>query len=239
MELGNEANGKRAWIRHSIAIAIAIGVAIAVGEWLGPEVLQLKDWIASLGPKGPLIFLMLFVLLSSIFVPDTVFAIIAGALFGILWGTLLMFVGGVLGAVLNFYLARTLFRNQVRSFLRRHPRFLVVEQAAEHEGLRLLLLLRLIPLNPATVSYLLGTTSVRFSLFLIACLGLIPGFFVEVYFGYLLNHVSGTKATGAFDSVHLVVTIVGFLLCAGTLVYLVVIARRALAELPPLHQKSN
>ena len=91
MELGNKANGKRAWIRHSVAIAIAIGVAIAVGEWLGPEVLQLKDWIASLGPKGPLIFLMLFVLLSSIFVPDTVFAIIAGALFGILWGTLLMF----------------------------------------------------------------------------------------------------------------------------------------------------
>ena len=48
-------------------------MAIAVGEWLGPEVLQLKDWIASLGPKGPLIFLVLFVLLSSIFVPDTVF----------------------------------------------------------------------------------------------------------------------------------------------------------------------
>ena len=239
MEMGNKANGKRTWIRHSVAIAIAIGAAIAIGEYLGPEVLQLKDWIASQGPKGPLIFLVLFVLLSSVFVPDTVFAIIAGALFGILSGTLLMFLGGVLGAVLNFYLARKLFRNPVRSFLTRHPRFLVVEQAAEHEGLRLLLLLRLIPLNPATVSYLLGTTSVRFSLFLVACIGLIPGFFVEVYFGYLLNHVSSAKTAGAFDSVHLAVTIIGFLLCVGTLVYLTVIARRALAELSPHPQNSK
>lgn len=239
MEMGTEGNGKRTWIRHSLAIALAIAVAISIGEYLGPEVLQLKDWIASQGPKGPLVFLVLFVLLSSVFVPDTVFAIIAGALFGILSGTLLMFLGGVLGGVLNFYLARKLFRKQARSFLTRHPRFLVVEQAAENEGLRLLLLLRLIPLNPATVSYLLGTTSVRFTLFLVACIGLIPGFFVEVYFGYLLNHVSNAKTAGAFDSAHLAVTIVGFLLCAGTLVYLIVIARRALAELSPQPQKSK
>ena len=237
MEIGVEANHKQTWIRHSAAIIVAIGIAIAVGEYLGPEVLELKDWIASQGPNGPLIFLVIFVLLSSIFVPDTVFAIIAGALFGILGGTLLMFIGGVFAAALNFYLARTLFRRQVRSFLKRHPRFLVVEQAAEQEGLRLLLLLRLIPLNPAMVSYLLGTTSVRFPLFLVASLGLIPGFFVEVYFGYLLNHVSSAKTNGAFDFAHLAVTLAGFLLCVGTLLYLVVIARRALAELPSPSQK--
>ncbi len=221
-------------IRHMVAILLAIVFAIAVGEWIGPEVLKLKDWIASQGPKGPLIFLIVFVILSSIFVPDTVFAIIAGTLFGVLWGTLLMFAGGVIAATINFYLARTLLRQQVRNFLKKHPRFSVVEQAAEHEGLRLLLLLRLVPLNPATVSYLLGTTGVRFPLFFFACIGLIPGFFVEVYFGYLLNHVSTAKTvTGSFSMAHLATTIVGFMLCVGTLVYLVVIARRALAELPP------
>ncbi|MBC20398.1 MAG: hypothetical protein CMJ74_09090 [Planctomycetaceae bacterium] len=237
MESASGANGKQVWLRHGVMIVVGIGIAIAVGEYLGPEVLELKDWIASQGSKGPIIFLLLFVLLSSIFVPDTVFAVIAGALFGILAGTLLMFIGGVLAAMLNFYLARTLFRKQVRSFLTRHPRFLVVEQAAEHEGLRLLVLLRLIPLNPATVSYLLGTTSVRFSLFLIASIGLIPGFFVEVYFGYLLNHVSSANTTDSFDVAHMAVTIIGFILCVGTLVYLIVVARRALAEIPMNSQK--
>ena len=225
--------GKGTLIRHIAAITLAIGLAIAIGEWLGPEVLKLKDWIASQGPKGPLVFLLVFIILSSIFVPDTVFAIIAGTLFGIFWGTLLMFIGGVIGAMINFYLARTLFRKQVRNFLTKHPRFSIVEQAAEQEGLRLLLLLRLVPLNPATVSYLLGTTGIRFSIFLLACVGLIPGFFVEVYFGYLLNHVSTAKTvSGSFDMAHLAVTFTGFMLCMGMLVYLIVIARRALAELP-------
>jgi uncharacterized membrane protein YdjX (TVP38/TMEM64 family) len=225
-------SGKRAFARHVAIAAIALLLVILAGEWLGPEVLKLKNWIASQGPKGPILFLLIFIVLSSVFVPDTVFAVIAGTLFGILWGTLLMFVGGVIGATLNFYLARTLFRKQVRGFLTKHPRFSIVEQAAEHEGLRLLLLLRLVPLNPATVSYLLGTTGIRFPVFLFACIGLIPGFFIEVYFGYLLNHVSTAKTlTGSFDMTHLAATIAGFVVCVGTLVYLIVIARRALAEL--------
>ena len=225
-------NGKHTLFRHLILSLIAVAFVIAIGEWLGPEVLKLEDWIQAQGPKGPLVFLILFIVLSSFFVPDTIFAVIAGTLFGIAWGTLFMFLGGVIGAILNFYLARKFFRRQVRGFLEKHPRFSVVEQAAEQEGLRLLLLLRLVPLNPATVSYLLGTTGVRFTPFLYASVGLIPGFFVEVYFGYLLKHVSTARASSApLDAMHLTVTIIGFILCAGTLVYLVAIARRALAKL--------
>lgn len=225
-------NEKSKLIRHLIFAIITLVAVIAIGEWLGPQVLKLESWIAAQGPKGPFVFLIIFILLSSVFVPDTVFAIIAGALFGILEGTLLMFIGGVLGATLNFYLARTLLRNQVHNFLKTHPRFSVVEQAAEREGFRLLLLLRLVPFNPATISYLLGTTGIRFSLFLFACIGLIPGFFVEVYFGYILKHVSTSKVGAApYSWAHLSVTVVGFVLCVGTLIYLIVIARRALAKL--------
>ena len=94
---------KRRLIVHLILGAFALAIVIISGEWLGPKVLELEDWIAGQGPKGPAVFLLLFVLLSSLFVPDTVFAIMAGALFGIVEGTLLLFGGGVLAAILNFY----------------------------------------------------------------------------------------------------------------------------------------
>lgn len=225
-------NGEKSrLILHLILGAFILVIVIISGEWLGPKVLELEDWIAGQGPKGPVVFLFLFVVLSSLFVPDTVFAIMAGALFGIVEGTLLMFGGGVLGAILNFYLARTLFRTQVHHFLQTHPKFSVVEQAAEREGFRLLLLLRLVPFNPATISYLLGTTSIRFSLFFVTCIGLLPGFFVEVYFGYLLKNASTSKHAAPDSWVHLLTTVVGFLLCAATMIYLIVIARRALTQL--------
>jgi uncharacterized membrane protein YdjX (TVP38/TMEM64 family) len=51
-------------------------------------------------------------------------------------------------------------------------------------------LLRLTPLNPATLSYLLGAAGVRFSGFLTACLALTPSLFIEVYFGNVGKHVA-------------------------------------------------
>ena len=225
-------SGKRAFARHFAIAAIALVLVMVAGEWLEPEVLKLKNWIASQGPKGPIFFLIIFIVLSSVFVPDTVFAVIAGTLFGILWGyATYVYRRGNRGDS-QFLSSENAFSTAGSRFPHKHPRFSVVEQAAEHEGLRLLLLLRLVPLNPATVSYLLGTTGIRFPVFFFACIGLIPGFFVEVYFGYLLNHMSMVKTpTGSFDMTHLVVTIAGFVLCTGTLVYLIVLARRALAEL--------
>ena len=81
---------------HLILGAFVLVIVISSGEWLGPKVAELEGWIAGQGPKGPVVFLFLFVVLSSLFVPDTVFAIMAGALFGMVEGTLLMFGGGVL-----------------------------------------------------------------------------------------------------------------------------------------------
>lgn len=225
----------RSFLWKVALIIVALVLVAALGDSFGHQVLHLTTWIAAQGAWGPVIFLIIFIILSSVFVPDTVFAIIAGTLFGILWGTILIFTGGVIAAILNFYLARNIFGQQVRTFLDKHPKLSVVEHAAESEGIRLLFLLRLVPINPAMVSYLLGTSSIRFSSFLIACLGLIPGFFVEVYFGYLIKHVSTATvdSTRTHSTLHTVAMLAGFAVCLVTFAYLTVIARRALSGTPP------
>lgn len=214
------------------AILLVLALVAALADSVGHYVLALESWIAAQGAWGPILFLVAFILLSSILVPDTVFAIIAGALFGLLWGTVLMFTGGIIAALLNFYVAQRFLGNQVRTFLKNHPKLSVVEHAAEREGFRLLFLLRLTPINPAIVSYILGSIRVPLPGFLIATLGLIPGFFVEVYFGYLIKHMSAvsTGTTKPDSPLHTAFVVTGFILCLATLAYLTHIARRALAE---------
>jgi hypothetical protein len=67
-------------------------------------------------------------------------------------------------------------------------------------------LLRLAPLNPATVSYLLGAAGVGLPGFLLACLALTPHLFLEVYVGHAGAHLvrlvgGGNRPTLSHDLV--------------------------------------
>jgi uncharacterized membrane protein YdjX (TVP38/TMEM64 family) len=82
-----------------------------------------------------------------------------------------------------------------------------------------------------SVSYVLGASGVRFWTFMIATVGLIPGLFVEVYFGYMASHV--TKVAGnasEHSTLHTVVVVIGFAVCIAMMILIARIATKALAE---------
>ncbi len=122
--------------------------------------------------------------------PDTVLCIIAGALFGMAWGATAIVVGSLFAATLQFALSRRLLRARIERALLAKPSLAAIQQAVTQDELRLQVLLRLTPLNPATVSYLLGAAGIRFGGFLIACLALIPSLTIEVYFGHAGKHMA-------------------------------------------------
>jgi uncharacterized membrane protein YdjX (TVP38/TMEM64 family) len=220
----------------------AIGLRLLVGScllaaivWFGRHAVEdikaIETWIAGHGVWGWVAFVGMVVLFTSMFVPDTLLAVVAGSLFGLTWGTVLTFVGVVLTAVLNFLIARSLLRSRIEKMLEKHPKLRAIQHAANHEGLRLQLLLRLAPLNPVSVSYVLGASGVPFSTFLFATVGLLPVVFVEVYFGYLASHVT-TIAGNANEhsTLHTVVTVIGFVVCVVLMIYIARVASRAIAE---------
>jgi uncharacterized membrane protein YdjX (TVP38/TMEM64 family) len=217
-----------------IALKIGLGVlllavALTLGRSFGHHIPQLEDWIAAQGVWGYVIFIAVMVVATSIFVPDTVFAIAAGALFGILWGTLAMTVGCLLTAALNYATARLFLQSTVRAYLERKPQLAAIQRAVDREGFRFQLLLRLTPINPVSISYILGAAGTRFSTFLAACLGVVPAIFVEVYFGYVAKHVA--KVSGGrseHSTLHTAITIIGLLACVAMLVYVVRMARQAI-----------
>jgi uncharacterized membrane protein YdjX (TVP38/TMEM64 family) len=171
------------------------------------------------------------VVLTSLFVPDTLLAIAAGVLFGLAWGAVLAVIGAVITAAINFLAARQLLRPRIEKILQQHPKLRAIQSAAQREGLRLQLLLRLAPINPVSVSYVLGASGVRFSTFLMATVALIPGLFVDVYFGYMASHVT-KRAGGSVDHsiLHTIITVVAFAVCVVLMIFISRIAAKAIAE---------
>src|SRR5262249_57358927 len=94
------------------------------------------------------------------------------------------------------------------------------------------LLLRLTPVNPTTLSYLLGAaTHVRLTTFFIAAFGHIPGYFVEVYFGFVAVHV--TRLAGGvhhLSAAHMIVSTIGLIISIAVMVYITQRARQAIAR---------
>ncbi len=222
--------------RSRAAIKVVLGalllvLAVTLGCAFGHHIPALEQWIAAQGAWGYVTFAGMVVVGTSLFVPDTVFAVAAGALFGVPGGTLVMTVACLLTAALDYAVARLFLQGAVHAWLARKPQLAAIERAVKREGLRFQFLLRLTPVNPVSVSYLLGAAGTRFDSFLAACLGLVPALFVEVYFGYVAKHVAKVSGGASEHSaVHTALTIAGLVACVAMLVYTIRLARRAIQD---------
>ncbi len=215
----------------TLGVAVLIGLALWFGPHLREEVVAFERWVTAQGVWGPIVFTAVMILLTSLFVPDSVLAAAGGAMFGLVVGTIVTVVAVVATQVVAFTISRHFLNDRVEEELARRPKLHAIRQAADREGLRLQLLLRLTPLSPVLVSYIVGITRVGFRSFLIACVALLPGLFVEVYCGYAAKHmlrVSGNP--GEHSTLHTTLTLVGLVFCILLLGYVTRIAHQALAE---------
>ena len=133
------------------------------GDWLNPETTaKLLDLLRS--PEGALVFVPLYALWVTLLLPGVWASMLAGALYGTWWGSLIVFVGACLGAEAAFLLGRTWLRNWARRRLAAVPKLLAIEQAVSREGLKLVLLTRLSPAFPFSLlnfAYGLSEVSLR------------------------------------------------------------------------------
>lgn len=225
----------RVYSRSSL-IYLAVGLLVIVAIVLGGHEIEqhitaVEAWITQLGPLGVLAFIGLFVLAATIMVPDTVLCIIAGALFGLLWGAVAVIAGSLLAATIQFALAHKLVRARIHRALAARPSLAAIQRAVSRDEFRLQLLLRLMPLNPATVNYLLGAAGVRFSGFLLASLAHTPNLLIEIYFGYASRHaVRFAGGTAGIAHLHNLVIFGGLAVCLVVMILVSKMARKALMQ---------
>lgn len=211
--------------------AVVLLVVAAAGHYLEDRVAVIEAAIDGLGGWAPAAFVGLYVVASQILVPESLLDTAAGAFFGVLWGTVYSVVASVIGASIAFCLSRWLLRSPVSRLLEKRPSLAAIDRVADHGGLRLLLLLRLAPLNPVVVSYALGVTRVAFSRFLFACIGLVPTHLVTVYFGYVARHLARPSEIRSPE--HTAAIVAGLLVCAAAMWW---IGRVAYAEIKSAEQ---
>ena len=185
------------WKRIGLAVAALVAVAalLVLGRRLGHYVPAFRDWVAGLGVWGPLVFILGYAAAAVAFVPGAPLTLAAGAAFGLVRGTIYAWIGATLGASAAFLVARYAARSWVERRLEDLPRLKAVDRAVGREGGKIVALLRLSPAFPFNLlNYALGLTEVRFPAYLLACLAMLPGTLLYVYYGKVFGDV--VAATG-------------------------------------------
>jgi len=147
------------WLRVALLAAtlLAIAVALVFRNLAHPGFFA--DVVVAYPAVMPLIFVLLHVGASLVFVPRGVMAIAAGALFGAIWGGVWSLAGAMAGAMSGYALAR--YVNADLLHVEDIPRVGAFIRRAERGGWRLVMVTRLLPIFPhALVNYAYGLTRV-------------------------------------------------------------------------------
>lgn len=162
---------------------------------LDPEVISnignaLDNALSNAGPWGWLIIIGLMIAHCFVPIPAELVAIAAGASYGLIVGTILIWIGAMLGAILSFGLARWLGEPFIRRFLNTHHRAMLDEWKTK-QGVPTLLVSRLIPLISFNlINYAAGLASVPWWTFLwTTAVGILPITILSVFVGSTMSEL--------------------------------------------------
>jgi uncharacterized membrane protein YdjX (TVP38/TMEM64 family) len=142
-------------------------------------------------PLGVVLFIPLYALWVTLLLPGVWASMLAGALYGTWLGSLVVFVGASVGALVVFLLGRTWLRGWALRRLEAAPKLRAVEQAVSREGLRLVLLTRLSPAFPFSLLNLAyGLSEVSLRDYTIGLVGIVPGTILFCGLGALAGDVA-------------------------------------------------
>ena len=185
--------GRAAVIMTIIAIVVyfaaadrPFGISISEGS--------VAAWIGSLGSIGGLGIIALMIAHSVIPFPVEIVTCIAGASFGLYWGTLCVWTGAMIGASVAFAIARHCGRSAVSAIISPAARERL-DAWTGRRGAKTLLVVRLMPvISFNLVNYAAGLTDVRWWTFLWTTgVGILPLTILLVYLGENMRAVSWTN----------------------------------------------
>ncbi len=183
-------------MRNSIIkILIAVGIVTVVYLVLRhygitddirlENVPKIKTWVTGFGKIAPLVYIGLYLVSTVFFLPGTPVTVLAGFIFGPLWGVFYASVASIISVSVAFLIARYVARELVERWVKDNAQFRKIDEQVEEHGWRILMFTRLVPIFPFNLqNYAYGLTSIRFSTFvLVSAIFMLPGTAVFVQFG--------------------------------------------------------
>jgi len=184
---------KRLLLLALIVVAIAAFFAFDLKQYLSLEFFQASrariDAIYASHPwQTAMAFFAVYVAVTALSLPGAaIMTLIAGAIFGVITGTVLVSFASSIGATLAFLVSRFLLRDWVQS--RIGERLKAINEGVAKEGGFYLFALRLVPLFPFwLINLAMGLTSLRtWTFYWVSQLGMLAGTVVYVYAGTQLG----------------------------------------------------
>lgn len=183
-------NNKR-FIRVLLILGLLAAIMLAILYRDRFDAVALEAWINDAGVLAPILFILIYALVTVLFLPGSVITLAGGALFGPVLGTIYNLTGATLGAVLAFLISRYLASDWIADKAGGRVKQLI--NGVEGEGWRFVAFTRLVPLFPFNLlNYALGLTRIRLWHYLIATyVFMLPGTIAYTYLGY-----AGREAIG-------------------------------------------
>ena len=138
------------------------------------------------------LFFVIYVAVTGLSLPGAaIMTLVAGAIFGLAWGTLIVSFASTIGATLAFLASRLLFRDMVQQ--RFGDRLRAINQGMAREGAFYLFALRLVPIFPFfVINLLMGLTPIRtWTYYWVSQVGMFAATLVYVNAGKQLAQIEG------------------------------------------------
>lgn len=232
-------------IQPVLLAALAFLVITASPAWaadgggFNPQQL-LRDallWVKELGPVGAIAYIGIYIIATVAFLPGSILTLGAGVIFGVVQGSILVFIGATTGATIAFLVGRYIARGWISKKIEGNDKFAAIDRAVGKEGLKIVFLTRLSPIFPFNLlNYGMGVTGVSLRDYFFGSVGMIPGTIMYVYIGSLATDLATVSASNQFD---VPIKIVGFIITVLVTIYVTKVARKALAEVVPETSEST
>ena len=189
---------KKAVLALVLIGAIAAYFVFDLGQYLSLEnfkasqadIVAAKDANPALYIAG---FFLLYVAVTGLSIPGAaIMSLVAGALFGVVLGTLIVSFASTMGATLAFLSSRYLLRDWVQGKF--GERLRAVDDGLEKDGAFYLFTLRLIPVFPFfVINLLMGLTRIKTGTFFwVSQIGMLPATIVFVNAGTQISRIEST-----------------------------------------------
>lgn len=223
------------WLKPVLIAAALVAVLLVGGTYLNLQD-RLNDvlvWIKNLGPAGMGIFILLYIVACIFFIPGSLLTLGAGAIYGVVTGSILVSISSTLGATAAFLVGRYFARDWIAKKIEGNARFTTIDNAVAKEGWRMVGLTRLSPIFSFNLlNYAYGLTRVSLKEFVLASwIGMIPGTVMYVYIGSLAGDLAsiGAETAEAPSGAQWAINSIAFVATVLVTVYVTRIAKKALS----------
>jgi pyruvate/2-oxoglutarate dehydrogenase complex dihydrolipoamide dehydrogenase (E3) component/uncharacterized membrane protein YdjX (TVP38/TMEM64 family) len=156
---------------------------------------EISSYVSENRIAAMLIFFLIYILVTGLSLPGAlIMTLVAGALFGLLWGTILVSFASSIGASLAFIISRTLLHDFIQE--RYKKRLKVINEGVRKDGAFYLFTLRLIPIFPFfIINVVMALTPIRLlTFYLVSQVGMLPGTLVYVNAGTQLAQIDSVSS---------------------------------------------